>query len=120
MQFSILKCTRHKYFIFQRSSKICLVVWHTTLFFFGKICHDSCRVAHDIFFILKKNVMKLVVWHMTIFFCPIFVVCILVETLKNRSNFRSMLETLKRHIVCHEQGCAEYIEGFSTPGFYER
>ena len=88
MQFSILKCTLHKHFIFQGSSKIHrmvhdnLVVWHTTIlscgtrhyFHFVKICHESCRVAHDTFFILKKNVMKLVVWHMTIFFCPIFVV----------------------------------------------
>jgi hypothetical protein len=23
-------------------------------------------------------------------------------------------------LTYHEKGCAEYIEGFSTPGFYER
>ena len=79
-------------------------VAHDTIFFFGKICHESCRVAHDIFFILKKNVIKLVVCHTTSLSCAtrhfLFVqylscgtrhcrvphdtvVCILVETLIN-------------------------------------
>ena len=50
-------------------------VAHDTIFFFGKICHESCRVAHDIFFILKKNVMKFVVWHTTSLSCGTRQVC---------------------------------------------
>ena len=47
------------------------VVWHTTKFSFGKICHETCCVAHDKLFL--SNVCR--VPHDT-------VVCILVETLK--------------------------------------
>ena len=109
MQFSILKCTLHKHFIFQGSSKIHrmvhdnLVVWHTTIlscgtrhyFHFVKICHESCRVAHDTFFILKKNVMKLVVWHTTNLSCGtrqfFFVQCLSCGTRHCRVHFSRIL-----------------------------
>ena len=72
-----------------------LVVWHTTKFSFGKICHETCRVAHDKIFIWINMSWNLScgtrqtcrVPHDNIFLTNVCrvahdtVVCILVETL---------------------------------------